>query len=230
MSDIARLILQLSKLSAQNIVDASTLLANVATVLSAYPESLPQLVDSISNSQLESKKWLVDELEGIPLGVVFLCGGWYATVLFDSRLDFTKCVSIDLDPSCRPIAKILHTELVIDDWTFIPVTKDIRTVDFHASTFEVIRANGTTCDVSMVPTTVINTSCEHIDDFTGWWDSLPKGILVAVQSNNGYDIPGHVNCSSSLVEFAATTPLATELYSGEKDMFKFTRYMRIGIK
>lgn len=230
MSDIARLMLQLSKLSAQNIIDTPSLLANMAAVLSTRPNCLPQLVDSISNSQLESKKWLVDELEGIPLRSVFLCGGWYATLLFDHRLDFIRCISLDLDPICRQVATILHKDLVINDWSFIPLTLDMHLVDYRGTTFKVPKANGQLGIISMVPDTIINTSCEHVENFSRWWDSLPTGILVAVQSNNGYDIPGHVNCSSSLVEFAATTPLATELYSGEKDMFKFTRYMRIGIK
>ena len=44
------------------------------------------------------------------------------------------------------------------------------------------------------PDTVINTSCEHIENFNEWYDKIPKGKIVILQTNNYFDFE-HVNCS-----------------------------------
>ena len=81
-----------------------------------------------------------------------------------------------------------------------------------------------------IPNTIINTSCEHIENFDKWYNLIPKNKIVILQTNNYVEIEDHVNCSNSLEEFRIQTPMTTLLYEGELVLDKYTRYMRIGIK
>ena len=82
----------------------------------------------------------------------------------------------------------------------------------------------------MKPDSIVNTSCEHIEDFNKWWDKIPPGSLLILQTNDGFDIPGHINCVKDLEDFEKQTPFTTTIYSGAKQMPKFIRFMRIGFK
>jgi hypothetical protein len=185
-------------------------------------------IDAVSDGQLSSKEWLADNLLGLELGTIFLCGGWFATLLADHQLVYKQCISFDIDPTCKKPAEIIHRKLLMDGWKFLAFTKDIHEINYNQQPLTVTRANGTTIDITVAP--VINTSCEHIENFKQWWDMIPIGKLIAVQSNNGFDIPGHINCSNSLEDFSKITPMSTLIYEGEKEMPKFMRYMRIGYK
>ena len=77
---------------------------------------------------------------------------------------------------------------------------------------------------------MINTSCEHINNFKEWYDKIPVGKIVILQTNNYFDLPEHVNCSKSLDDFAEQTPMTEVLYAGELSLEKYSRFMRIGIK
>jgi hypothetical protein len=80
------------------------------------------------------------------------------------------------------------------------------------------------------PDTFINTSCEHIENFTNWFNLIPKGKLVALQSNNYFELPEHVNCVNDIDEFKQQAPLSNIIYEGELELEKYTRYMIIGYK
>lgn len=225
MNNTNTLLNQLSKIASNPNYDLSYILAQLSKL-----EEPTIILDSLSDSQIESKLWLVDAVKNFNLGKIFLCAGWVATLLFDRRLNFTQCVSIDIDPNCQLIAKILHKRFLIDNWKFQSVTEDIHNINYSKHKFDFYRADGTTCNVDIIPDTIINTSCEHVDNFKEWFESIPTGKLVILQSNNGFGISGHINCVNNLLEFKNQTPLSVELYSGQKDMPKFTRFMRIGYR
>ncbi len=191
-----------------------------------------EITSSFSTGQLLSKTWITDECLRLELDLktVFLCGGWFATLFLDERLKFDKVRSFDIDPRCESIAEDLHRELVQNDWKFKAVTLDIHQINYNQYTFQVRRKNGTFCTLTESPDTIINTSCEHISDFKNWYDLIPENKLLILQSNDGFTIPGHMNCSKDLKSFSETTPLSKTLYSGEKKMPEFTRFMRIGYK
>ena len=224
---IAQLLKQLAKLKPEQ---THLLLNQFSKVLAESPDLLPSLTEAISDGQMSSKQWLADELKGLDLGTIFLCGGWYALLLLDDKLVYNRCISFDMDPSCKKPADTIHRHLLVNGWKFLSTTKDILDINYQIEPLTITRYNGTTIDITATPDTIINTSCEHIERFTEWWDMIPVGKLVALQSNNGFDIPGHVNCSESLEDFARITPMSTVIYQGEKEMPKFMRYMRIGIK
>jgi hypothetical protein len=225
VENVSRQLVKLSEIGNNNI---DTFLTQSIKALTQYPNYKSNLIDSISDGQNLSKNWLVEKINNKNLGNVFLCAGWYAMLLIDKRLNFNRCVSVDIDPICEPVSKILHKHLVINNWKYQAVTKDIKEINYNLEKFSFVRSDGSIAELSMSPDTIINTSCEHIENFSDWYKLLPKGKLVILQTNNGFDIPGHVNCVSSLEEFEKQTPLTEVLYSGEREMPKFTRYMRIG--
>jgi hypothetical protein len=227
VENVSRQLTKLSELRNNNI---DVFLTQSVKALNQYPAYKNNLLDSISDGQNLSKNWLVEELNGRNLGNVLLCAGWYAMLLIDQRLKFTRCVSVDIDPICEPVSKILHKHLVIDGWKFQAVTKNIHSINYRKDIFSVTRGDDSTAEFTMIPDTIINTSCEHIENFSEWYNSIPNGKLIVLQTNNGFDIPEHVNCVSSLADFEKQTPMSEVLYSGEREMPKFTRYMKIGIK
>ena len=84
--------------------------------------------------------------------------------------------------------------------------------------------------ISDIPDTIINTSCEHIENFSEWYDKIPYGKLLILQSNNYFSIAEHFNCSKSLEDFEIQTPMRQVKYSNKLDLGEYTRYMRIGYK
>ena len=192
-------------------------------------------LDCLSQGQIKSKKWVIDELVklNLDLGTVFLCAGWYATLatmLFESSIKIDKIRSFDIDPSCVSIAEVFNKPRVLEDWKFKSCTKNILDINYDFYTYGVVRSNGTICELSDCPNTIINTSCEHIENFNMWYNLIPKDKIVILQTNNYGEIEDHINCSSSLEEFRTQTPMTTLLYEGELVLDKYTRYMRIGIK
>lgn len=194
-------------------------------------------VDAISQGQLESKKWLVNELEKInlDLGIVFLCAGWYgilSILLLESSIKIDKIRSFDIDKTVAPIADIFNHPWVCNDWRFKAIIEDIHNIDFNSHSWSTWSNANQRKSKSIVdsPDTIINTSCEHIENFNEWFEKIPTGKLMVLQSNNFIDVKEHINISSNLNEFTKQTPMTNILYEGELPMHRYTRFMRIGIK
>jgi hypothetical protein len=191
--------------------------------------------DCFSRGQLESKLWLVRELENTctDLGTVFLCAGWYATLatmLFESKLNVNKIRSFDIDESCVKVAETFNFPWYQKEWQFKALVQDIMDIDYneHKWQFWSNKNNRMSYPITDIPDTIINTSCEHIVEFDKWYTKIPKDKLVVLQSNNFFEVDEHVNCSKDLVSFANQTPMTKVLYEGELSLEKYTRYMRIG--
>jgi hypothetical protein len=163
------------------------------------------LSDALSWGQLKSKRWLVEQLQNanqmlrnssnnqqsMQLGTVFLCGGWYATIadmLFKSGISIQKIRSFDIDPACAPIAECINKPYVIDEWKFKAATVDIHNLRYDRFDYVTHKSDGTELKLLDTATSVINTSCEHIFDFENWYDHIPRGMLVAVQSNDYFQV------------------------------------------
>ena len=203
--------------------------------LRKYKDNTEFNADCFSRGQLESKLWLVKELQKtkVDLGTVFLCAGWYATLatmLFESSITVDKIRSFDIDDTCRAIAETFNKPWVKDNWKFKSSTKDIMDINYEFERYEVIRADGTTCPLDDTPDTIINTSCEHIENFEEWYAKIPSGKLVILQSNNFFEVDEHVNCVNDINEFKRMSPMNTVLYSGELQLPKYYRFMLIGYR
>jgi hypothetical protein len=193
--------------------------------------------DCFSRGQLQSKMWLVEELEKtkVDLGTVFLCAGWYATLavmLFESNINVDKVRSFDIDPSCVDIAEIFNKKYLMQEWKYKAVTQDILDIDYAVHSYNTLRRNGTECPLIDCPDTIVNTSCEHFDhhELSIWWRSIPKGKLVVIQSNNYKKIKEHLGCVNNISQFGELTPMRELLYAGQMKFDNYTRYMRIGYK
>jgi hypothetical protein len=117
----------------------------------------------------------------------------------------------------------------MDGWKFKASTLDIHNITYPTE-YTTIRSNGTSQTLLDMPDTIINTSCEHIENFESWYSKIPDGKIVVLQTNNYSELKEHINCSTSLIEFAKQTPMARVFYEGELCLKDYTRYMRIGIK
>lgn len=205
---------------------------NFGYFITKFPDA--NLNDFFSKGQMESKRWLVDELTklDIDLGMIFLCAGWYgslATFIFESGMKFNKIRSFDIDPACADRAESFNRHWVINDWQFKASTMDILKMTYPTK-HTTYRSNGSSIDLIEMPDTIINTSCEHIPEFERWFDRLPKRRLIILQTNDYFSLPEHINCSATLDDFAKQTPMEKVLYEGELELPKYKRFMRIGYK
>ena len=205
--------------------------------LRKYKDNTEFNADCFSRGQLESKLWLVKELQKtkVDLGTVFLCAGWYATLatmLFESNIKVDKIRSFDIDDTCIDIAETFNKPWFSDQWKFKALTQDIMDIDYNEHTWQYWSNanNRMSYPIIDVPNTIINTSCEHIPNFTEWFNKIPDGKLIVLQSNNYFEVDEHVNCSVDLDDFSRQTPMSTMLFTGELQLEKYTRFMKIGYK
>lgn len=191
--------------------------------------------DCFARGQLQSKAWLVKELKELDpnLGTVFLCAGWYATLstmLFENDFEIDKVRSFDIDPSCASIAEIFNKPWTMKDWQFKASTADIKDINYSGYTYKTLKSDASESELYDEPDTIINTSCEHIDNFSEWYDKIPEGKLVILQSNNYFEVEEHVNCSNDIEEFKAQAPCKEYLFTGTLDLGIYKRFMIIGRK
>ena len=218
--------------------------SDLVRILERFEKEKPEynLHDAFTQGQLRSKLWLLKHLRGIDLGIVFICAGWYGTLaraMFENeRIHFNKIRSFDIDPKCAEVADMINKQWNIDDFKFKASTVDIHSFEWSDSPapsdgtignfyYNTI-ADNKTVQLKDNPNTFINTSCEHIENFDDWFNLIPKGKLVALQSNNYFEIEDHINCINNLDEFKQQAPLNNIIYEGELVLEKYTRYMIIG--
>ena len=193
--------------------------------------------DCFSRGQLQSKLWLVHELKkcNLDLGTVFLCAGWYATLatmIFESDIKVDKIRSFDIDETTVDIAETFNKSWFENQWQFKALVEDIQDINYNEHTWQYWSNanNRMSYPITDSPNTIINTSCEHIENFANWYAKIPQGKLVILQSNNYYEVEEHVNCSKDAEEFSLSTPMSNCLYLGELQLEKYSRFMKIGYK
>lgn len=175
--------------------------------------------DAFASGQIGSKIWLCEELErtGWASDLTWIYGGWYATTAFllraRGRYQVGMIESFDLDPACAQAARLLN-----ENWVWRG--------EFQAHTQD--------CDeiTEVWADTIINTATEHFHSDL-WWQRIPKGTRVVLQSN---DMPhrDHVEHIRSVDEMLARYPLKEVCFAGSLDFdypdWGFTRYMTIGVR
>jgi hypothetical protein len=193
--------------------------------------------DCFSRGQLQSKLWLIQQLKklDVELGTVFLCAGWYATLatmIFESGIKVDKIRSFDIDETTVDIAEIFNKPWFANQWKFKALVEDIQDINYNAHTWQYWsnKNNRMSYPITDSPDTIINTSCEHIENFADWYAKIPQGKLVVLQSNNYHEVDEHVNCSKDAEEFSLSTPMSNCLYLGELQLEKYSRFMKIGYK
>jgi hypothetical protein len=181
--------------------------------------------DSFSHGQIKSKLWLCEKLEPClpdsPINIVIL-GSWYNILgfmlLVRNEKKYKTITGVDVDSSVQPIANKICDYWVLESKQVHNIVEDANLIDYQF------------IDV------VINCSPEHMDN-TNWFDNIPCGTLVCIQSSNMTDSsePWHIkNPSHSIEDFANKYPVSSTLFLDALPIryqdWGYERYMLIGIK
>jgi len=193
--------------------------------------------DALSIGQLKSKQWLVEVLEdiykkySINLGTIYVLCGWYGILpaMLFMKFDVDKIRSFDIDEKCEKIADQVN-KTHSNEWKFKAITEDIFNINFEKHSWQCWsnKNNRMSRLITDVPNTIINTSCEHVGP--DWFNHVPDGKLVILQSNDSLEEDGHVNPITDLEEFELTYPLNEIYYKGQMTFEKYIRFMLIGVK
>jgi len=181
------------------------------------------LLDSFSPNQFKSKLKLVEHIDKLNIltkdSEIVIFGSWYGSILIPAFYNKVKKITcIDKDPKVISRAKY-------------NLFKDFN-VDFITGDVFEFRDSYKNADL------FINTSCEHMKSMkewgpaptykNPWWDRVSPAYF-AFQSNNMYDIEGHINCVSSIEEFKYQMPDKAEILVEDRIVDdRGTRFMLIG--
>ena len=184
-----------------------------------------RVLDSMNESQLVSKLWLVEELSNLnvkPVNISLLAG-WFAQyivpLLYDNFESIEWIENFEMDRDIKNLAYKFNTRYKKEDKYKV----SIRNVMFG----NLISLSSPTFD------TVINCSCEHMYPMSKFKELKNTGVnddaLYILQSSNDTQYDDHINCVNDADELADQANLAEILYAGEKLLPNgMTRFMVIG--
>lgn len=167
-------------------------------------------IDALSQFQVESKIWLIDELSKLKdyENALFI-GGWLGiSSLWLSQTKKVRAVTnLDLDESAIKFSDKLNA------YNQNYKTGIVSNIDEHdLSEYDLI----------------INTSSEHMSD--EWYKKVPTGCTVAIQTNDFHEIEEHINTVNDLAELQEKYPMSELYYAGVRDCDRYNRFMLIGVK
>ena len=184
-----------------------------------------RVADSMNESQLVSKMWLVEELSNLnvkPVNISLLAG-WFAQyivpLLYDNIESIEWIENFEMDRDIKQVAYKFNTRYKKDNKYKI----SIRNVMFG----NLISLSSPTFD------TVINCSCEHMYPMSKFKELKNTGVnddaLYILQSSNDTQYDDHINCVKSADELAEQAKLVEIMYAGERLLPNgMTRFMVIG--
>ena len=184
-----------------------------------------RVADSMNESQLVSKLWLVEELSNLnvkPVNISLLAG-WFAQyivpLLYDNIESIEWIENFEMDRDIKRVAYKFNTRYKKEDKYKV----SIRNVMFG----NLISLSSPTFD------TVINCSCEHMYPMSKFRKLKNTGVddnaLYILQSSNDTQYDDHINCVDDADELADQANLVDILYVGEKLLPNgMTRFMVIG--
>ena len=184
-----------------------------------------RVADSMNESQLVSKLWLVEELSNLnvkPVNISLLAG-WFAQyivpLLYDNFESIEWIENFEMDRDIKRVAYKFNTRYKKEDKYKV----SIRNVMFG----NLISLSSPTFD------TVINCSCEHMYPMSKFKKLKNTGVddnaLYILQSSNDTQYDDHINCVNDADELADQANLIDILYAGEKLLPNgMTRFMVIG--
>ena len=175
---------------------------------------IKDILDQYSSGQLRSKEWLVDQLKPwiSEEKTIVVCGGWYG--LMSHMLAEVKPKNIkdyEIDKQCIE----LHDKIKVHDCVSIHEGDGLEIFDSKK--------------LNKQSTIFVCTACEHIDpeDLYVVLNMKHPEMIVALQSNNMYNIDSHINCHDSIENFIKSLPDMEMLYQGTLTIGDYDRYMVI---
>lgn len=184
-----------------------------------------RVADSMNESQLVSKLWLVEELSNLnvkPVNISLLAG-WFAQyivpLLYDNIESIEWIENFEMDRDIKRVAYKFNTRYKKEDKYKI----SIRNVMFG----NLISLSSPTFD------TVINCSCEHMYPMSKFRELKNTGVddnaLYVLQSSNDTQHDDHINCVNDADELAEQANLIDVMYAGKKLLPNgMIRFMVIG--
>ena len=196
------------------------------------------LQDAFSRSQIKSKIWLIKALANIDnhYDNILIMAGWFGQLktIYDNRLTYAKMRIAEIDKSACETSDYIFNLTNLENHKVKAVNVDINNLTLHKNGYEWNVENfkeGTAYDEKFLPNLIINTSAEHMSE--EWFHQLrfkqlESNPVVAIQSNNLFDIPEHVNCVHSVDHMKKKFPMKEILYEGELQLKGYKRVMLIG--
>ena len=165
---------------------------------------------SFDRGLIMNKLWLIHELEKIQdqFSTIYILGSWYGNMsilLAKSGIEYDHIVNVDQDAAVVRGAHRMARILKIDD-RIEPMVKDANRLDYRQ-----LDQDGL----------VINTSCHDMDN-RGWFDHIPAGVMVALQSRDDVD--------DNLSAYDLSQTLYQGSRSAEDPETDYTSLLRIGVK
>jgi len=196
------------------------------------------LADAFSRSQIKSKIWLIEELAKIESNYdnVVIMAGWFGQLksIYDKKLTYAKMRIIEMDRSACETSDYIFNLSNLENYKVKAVNSNINELTLHKNGYEWDVENfkeGTKYSEKFLPYLIINTSAEHMTD--EWYKQirfkeLESNPIVAIQSNNLFDIPEHINCVHSVDHMKKKFPMKEILFEGELQLKGYKRVMLIG--
>ena len=184
-----------------------------------------RVLDSMNESQLVSKMWLVQELLNLnikPINVSLLAG-WFAQYTVPLLIDNFKTIewieNFEMDRGIKNVAYKFNKRYK-DDKKYKVSIKNVmfdNLISLSSPNFD----------------TVINCSCEHMYPMSKFRELSNNGAnsnaLYVLQSSNDTQYDDHINCVEDADELAEQANLMDVMYAGERLLANgMTRFMVIG--
>jgi len=196
------------------------------------------LEHAFSRGQIQSKCWLAQELALINKDwtSVAIFAGWFGQLrlILKKTMDFQCMRILDQDPQACTISDRIFNSSELENYRVKSICADINDLTLHSDGYlwpvENFRS-GKVYTEKFLPDLIINTSAEHMTE--DWFFQIKhkdwlQTPVVAVQSNNLFDIPEHVNCVHSVDHMMKKFPMTEVLFSGELQLKGYKRVMLIG--
>jgi hypothetical protein len=165
---------------------------------------------SFESGLILNKLWLLHELRKIQdqFSTIYILGSWYGNMsilLAKSEIQYDHIVNVDQDAAVVRRAHQISRAMGIDD-RIEPMVQDANELDYRQ-----LDPDGL----------VINCSCHDMDN-RGWFDHIPAGVLVALQSRDDVD--------DDLSEYNLSRTLYQGTRSAQDPETDYTSLLRIGVK
>ena len=171
-----------------------------------------RVLDSMNESQLISKMWLVQELLNLnikPINISLLAG-WFAQYTVPLLIDNFKTIewieNFEMDRGIKNVAYKFNKRYK-DDKKYKVSIKNVmfdNLVSLSSPNFD----------------TVINCSCEHMYPMSKFRELSNTGVnnntLYVLQSSDDTQYDDHINCVNDADELAEQANLIDVMYAGKK--------------
>jgi hypothetical protein len=194
--------------------------------------------DALSRSQMKSKIWLIEELAKIDTHYnnVAVMAGWFGQLkaIYEKKCTYAKMRIVEIDRAACETSDYIFNLSNLENYKVKSIFANISNLILHKNGYEWDVENfkeGTAYSEKFLPDLIINTSAEHMTE--EWFNQIrfkemESNPIVAIQSNNLFDIPEHINCVHSIDHMKKKFPMKEILYEGELQLKGYKRVMLIG--